>query len=469
MHARLLFFGGALIVATSGAAEELPDYVRAPRAARVSAAYKARMLCSAVFVAGREPEAVERAELRRYPQAATVDRARSTVSVKAGFGLPDATAIYRPGLGCTAAIDYTLEHIQRQPVPDLTPAGPPPEAGLPWPEGEAVSADDFGAEVDRKELEAAVATAFAEPDRDRHRGTRAVVVVYKGRILAERYAEGFSKDTPLMGWSMTKSLVNALVGILVGEGRLSIESKGLQEEWRGKNDPRHAITLENLLTMTSGQEFVEDYGDMLADTPFMLSGTPDVARFAAEKPLRDRPGKVWRYISGSPNIVCRILRGAIGGTLADYWAFPRRSLFDRIGMRSAVLEPDATGTFVGSALAYATARDWARFGLLYLRDGVWGDERILPAGWVKYSTTPTPASRGEYGAYFWLNVGRGKGKSMFPSLPRDLFMALGYGGQNVIVIPSADLVIVHLGSSEPPTEGWDPEPFVSGVISSLRR
>ncbi len=471
LSSRVLILFALLMPSAPAMGEKLPDYARAPKIARVSAAYKARMLCSAVFTGNRDPGAVERAELRRFPQAAAVDRERRTVSVKAGFGLPDQIAIYRPGLGCTAAIDYTLEHIEEQPSPELTPVGLPLEdPALLWPEGEAVSPHLFDEEIDRERLEAAIAETFTEPDRDRHRGTRAVVVVHKGRIVAERYADGFSQDTPLMGWSMAKSIVNALVGILVGDGRLSLESKGLLEEWRGRDDPRRAISLHHLLTMTSGQDFVEDYQDLLSDTPFMLSGTPDAARYASDKPLRDDPGEVWHYISGSPNIVCRLIRGAVGGSLADYWAFPRRSLFDRIGMRSAVLEPDASGTFLGSSLAYATARDWARFGLLYLRDGVWGSDRILPLGWVKYTTTPTPAApRGEYGAYFWLNAGRAKAKPMFPSLPRDLYMALGYGGQNVIVIPSVDLVIVRLGSSEPATEGWKPEPFVAEVISAIHR
>ncbi len=470
MALRLLSFFAFVLVSAAAGAEKPLDYTRKPKAARVAAAYKAKILCSAVFVSNRDPTEVEAAELNRFPLAAVVDRARQTVSVSAGFGQPDQVAIHRPGLGCTVAIDYTLEHIERQKLPDLTPREARPEAPeLPWPEGEAVGVDDFSEELDSERLDAAVARAFAEPDEKIRRRTRAIVVVYKGRIVAERYADGFTKDTPLMGWSMAKSVVNALVGILVGEGRLVIDAKGPLEEWRGHDDPRRAITMHHLLTMTSGLDFVEQYGDLVSDTPSMLSGTPDAARYASEKPLREEPGKSWRYISGSPNIVCRILRGAIGGSLEEYWSFPRRALFDRIGMRSAVLEPDASGTFVGSSFAYATARDWARFGLLYLRDGVWEGERILPPGWVEYTTTPAKAApRGEYGAYFWLNTGKG-GKSMFSSLPRDLYMAIGFEGQNVAMIPSFDLVIVRLGASDPPTDGWRPEPFLADVISAVRR
>lgn len=467
---------GLLLLASAAlGAEKFPDYARAPITARVAAAYKAKILCSAVFVSKRAPADVEKEELRRFPLKATVDRGRRRVTVEAGYGQPDQIAVYRPGLGCTAAIDYTLEHIESQSSgrmgePDAERDGTEAHHRL-WPEGEAVSVDEHQSGIDLGRLDLAVARAFAEPAEHAeraHRGTRAVVVVYEGRIVAERYAPGFTKDTPLIGWSMAKSVTNALVGILVGEGRLSLESDGILGEWRGPGDPRRAITLEMLLTMTSGLDFEENYEDLLSDTPFMLSGTPDSARFAAAKPLREEPGKSWRYISGSPNIVCRILRQVTGSSLEDYFSFPRRALFDRIGMKSAVMEPDASGTFVGSSYVYATARDWARFGLLYLRDGVWGNERILPPGWVRFSTTPVPAApRGEYGAYWWLNAGK-DGKRMYPRLPKDLYLAIGYEGQNVVVVPSADLVVVHLGASDPPTEVWSPEGLVGDVLAALK-
>jgi CubicO group peptidase (beta-lactamase class C family) len=224
--------------------------------------------------------------------------------------------------------------------------------------------------------------------------------------------------------------------------------------------------------MSSGLDFVEVYTDMLSDTPYMLFGIFDTAGFTASKPLEVEPDSRWRYISGSTNLVCRIMRDALGGSLAHYFAFPRRALFDKIGMRSAVIEPDFTGTFVGSSFSYATARDWARFGLLYLQDGVWAGERILPEGWVKYTTTPTPkASKGRYGAYWWLNAGNPAGSEnrRFPSLPDELYWASGYEGQNVIVAPSRELVMVHLGASLPPSGVWNFEAFVAGVLGAIKQ
>jgi hypothetical protein len=273
---------------------------------------------------------------------------------------------------------------------------------------------------------------------------------------------------------MTKSITNALVGILVGQGKLTLKARVPVPEWSGEGDPRAAITLDQLMRMSDGLDFVEDYVDMLSDTPFMLFGTPNAAAFTSAKPLEVAPDSRWRYISGSPNLVCRIMHDAIGGSLAQYFAFPRRALFDKIGMRSAVVEPDAAGTFVGSSFSYATARDWARFGLLYLRDGIWMTERILPEGWVKYSTTPTPkAPKGEYGAYWWLNAGNppGTANRLYPSLPTDLYLARGYEGQETIVIPSRDLAVVHLGACSPPSgEGaWEPEEFVGDILKAIKQ
>jgi CubicO group peptidase (beta-lactamase class C family) len=474
---RIIIVGSVILLLTYPiciAAEEIPLYAKTPKINSVAAAYKAKILCSAVFVANRDPAVVQNQELKAFPFPAKIDYDNKTVNVTAGLGMPDLQAMYREGLGCTVGMDYTVEHIKAQASGDPTayPASLSRQKLL-WPEGELVSTENLPPEIDKKLLATALDKAFAEPDPEKVRGTRAVVVVYKGRIIAERYAPGFSKDTPLIGWSMTKSITNALVGILVGQGRLSIRDPAPVGEWSGKEDPRAAITLDQLLRMSSGLDFVEVYTDLLSDTPYMLFGTPDTAGFTAAKPLEVEPDSRWRYISGSPNLVCRIMREAIDGSLAHYFAFPRRALFDKIGMQSAVIEPDATGTFVGSSFSYATARDWARFGLLYLQDGVWFGERILPQGWVKYTVTPTPkAPKGEYGAYWWLNAGNpvGSKNRLYPSVPSDLYLARGYEGQNVIVIPSSQLVLVHLGACVPPSGpgAWHPEEFISDVLKATK-
>jgi CubicO group peptidase (beta-lactamase class C family) len=384
------------------------------------------------------------------------------------LGFAKRKAIYRQGLGCTLVIGSSEEEIRSQANPlggICRPMGP----NQPWPVGELVLMEKLPPEVDVSRLRKAIDAAFSEPDPDRPRRTRAIVVVYKDRIIAERYVEGFSHETSLIGWSMTKSVINALTGILVREGKLAIHDQALLPEWRKPGDPRSDISLDQLLRMTSGLEFVEDYENPLKDVVFMLFGTGDMGAYAANKPLEAKPDKRWHYSSGNTNIIARIIRNAIGGTDADYFAFPRRALFDRIGMHSAIIEPDARGTIVGSSFMYATARDWARFGLLYLQDGVWEGERILPEGWVDYSVTPTSQSpEGQYGVHFWLQVPSAfkSGASPPLSLPPDMYTAAGHEGQFVTVIPSRRLVVVRLGLSRLP-ESWEHGPFVAGILEAF--
>jgi CubicO group peptidase (beta-lactamase class C family) len=222
-----------------------------------------------------------------------------------------------------------------------------------------------------------------ETDAALPRRTRAIVIVHGGRIVAERYADGYGSASLFTGWSMTKSVTNALVGILTAQNALDIDADRLRPEWRSPDDPRSAITLHDLLTMSSGLGFDESYAPSGAATR-MLFDSHDAAAVAADSPLLHDPGTVWSYSSATTNIVSAVVRDAFKSH-DEYIAFPRRALFDRIGMTTAVLEPDPSGTFVGSSFMYATARDWARFGLLFLRDGTWNVERILPEGWVDYS------------------------------------------------------------------------------------
>jgi hypothetical protein len=215
-------------------------------------------------------------------------------------------------------VDYTAEYILVQVTGNPIP--PPPvtsQLRKLWPEGEFVDTENIPPEVDKTKLSAAIDRTFTEPYAAQKRiwGTRAVVVVYKGRVIGERYAPGFSKDTPLIGWSMTKIITNALVGVLVSQGKLNLKARVPVPEWSGEGDPRAAITLDQLMHMSDGLDFVEDYVDLLSDTPFMLFGTPDTAAFTAAKPLDVAPDSRWRYISGSPNLVCRIMRGAIGDSI----------------------------------------------------------------------------------------------------------------------------------------------------------
>jgi CubicO group peptidase (beta-lactamase class C family) len=435
--------------------------------ARPALGFVAKVTCSQVFVGGLAPAAAI-AELPDEPLAKLV---RTTVDTSGGRvrasipGIAVRTARHHPGLGCTLLpLKGELTIFPPQPrTPPLTAA----HAQLPWPDGERVLRD-IPEELSATQLRSALARAFAEPDRAAARTTRAVIVVYRGQIVAERYAPGFGPETRFPGWSMTKSVGSALVGTLVAQGRLHLDASGLFPEWLGDDDARRVITLRHLLWMSDGLAHDESYTPTGGATR-LLFASDDIAATAAATPLRRAPGTVWYYASAASNLAARVMRDSVGGALADYLTYPRRALFDRIGMRSAVMEPDATGLFVASSFMYATARDWARFGLLYLRDGVWDGERILPEGWVRFSATPAPAAPlGEYGAGWWLNAGAADDSTRrpFPRLPRDLYRAAGFEGQTVAIVPSADLVVVRLGLSRPDT-AFDLTELMTDVLEAL--
>jgi len=272
---------------------------------------------------------------------------------------------------------------------------------------------------------------------------------------------------------MTKSMTSAMIGVLVKQGKLDVKAPAPVAAWQGEGDPRGAITLDQLLRMSSGLEFAEEYFNYTSDVTEMLFRRGDSAALAAAKPLAYDPDTHWAYSSGTTNIIQGIIRDAVGGgrpdNLANYWNFPREEIWHKIGMTHATLEPDASGTFVGSSFFYVTPRDWARFGILYQNDGVWQGERILPEGWVDYSVTPTPgAAQGQYGAQWWLNAGRPEDPSdrAWPDLPADTFAANGFESQSCVVIPSRDLVVVRMGQSRP-EEASSTNDFIRDILAAI--
>jgi len=302
---------------------------------------------------------------------------------------------------------------------------PPQPAGLDWP-----THDWPLGEPPR---------GFRLPDAPEFGATHALVLCWRGRVVLERYGPEHGPATPHISWSVAKSVLHALVGVLVRDGKLDPAARADVPAWRGAGDPRGAITLEQLLRMRSGLAWREDYVDaQQSDVIEMLfgRGKDDVAAFAAELPLASAPDTTWCYSSGTSNLVASLAGRAIGGGGDACAAFLRRELFARIGMASATVRCDAAGTWIGSSFVFATARDFARFGQLYLRDGVWEGERILPVGWVEHARRETPGSAGEYGAHWWLPL-RGEG----------MFSANGYRGQYVFVAPARDVVAVRLGDS----------------------
>jgi len=315
---------------------------------------------------------------------------------------------------------------------------PAQPADVPWPT-EAWPQGEPPAGLDRARFQALLAQAF---DTDDMGETHALAIVQGGRLIFERYGPRHGPDHTYPSWSKAKSITQALVGILVAEGRLDIHAPADVPEWREPGDPRGAITLDQLLRMSSGLRFVEDYvPEHPSDVIEMLqrSGRPDMAHFAASMPLEHAPGSFWSYASGTTNIVSRILARAVGATGEDFHGFMRRALFDPLGMQSPIPKFDGAGTFIGSSYCFATARDFARFGLLYLRDGTWDGRRLLPESWVDYTRTPTfqqPGEETRYGAHWWLDVG-GAGS----------FSANGYDGQYTVLVPDLDLILVRHGAT----------------------
>ncbi len=423
--------------------------------APIATGYAAKVACSGVLVGGRDLDAVA-SDLPDNPLVPflrlSVDDERQLVRTTL-LGLWASTAYHGDGTGCTLAE-------QRPDLPSLPPiAHEEPEAA--WPLGAGGPVDPPPG-VDVGALTAAIDTAFVEDDpQGRARNTRAVVVVHDGQLLAERYAEGFDAATPLLGWSMAKSVASALVGHTVGAGQLERSEQDLRPGWR--DDERADITLEHLLTMTSGLEFEEVY-DPDTDATQMLFTPGDAGAFAAQKSLEHPPGEVWSYSSGTTNILCDLVQEATGSGPE----LAHEVLFRPLGMTSAVLEPDASGGLVCSSFMYATARDWARFGQLYLDGGVWEGERLLPEGWVDASTTPISEATGTpYGYQWWLNEGP-DGRLRMPSVPADAYWASGNEGQQVVVVPSAGLVVVRLGFSGAFSGvEWGLEPLVAGVVDAV--
>lgn len=269
--------------------------------------------------------------------------------------------------------------------------------------------------------------------------THALAVIWRGRLVLERYADEYGPESTLISWSVAKSFLHSFVGLLVRDGKLSKTARADVPAWSAPGDPRAEITLDTLLRMSSGLGWREDYVDsQKSDVIEMLfgRGKDDVAAYAAEAALEHEPDTVWCYSSGTSNLISAIAGRALGGGGEAVLGYLRRELFDRIGMRSATARFDAAGTWIGSSFVFASARDFARFGLLQLRDGIWEGERVLPAGWVDYARTPTPASNGEYGAHWWLAL-EGDG----------IFSANGYRGQYIYVAPAQDVVAVRLGAS----------------------
>jgi len=405
--------------------------------------YAAKNLASAVFVSGRTQADVEALDLNfsfiKYNRN-KVDFDRKTVTSR--FLWYSSTAAYREGYGVTLLRGKGKKEFLSQAYP------------LPK--------DAYEDYLQPGDLEL---TARLEPiaqklvDQRAYNGHPfAFVVLHKGAVVAERYDQGITSGTQLLSWSMGKSFTNALVGIMAGDGLVDINAPIGIPEWQA--DERSTITLNDLMQMQSGLQWNENYGNR-SDVNLMLHRETDMGLYALNKPLENEPGTVWYYSSGSTNIVMRHLRGLFPSDEA-FLSYMRERLFAPLAIANPHFEPDMSGTPVGSSYLYVTARDFARFGELYLEDGCIGGQRILPEGWVEYSSTPASASNGGYGAFFWLNRNH-----VCPDVPEDMFSCQGHDGQEIYIIPSKELVVVILGYSPKPNRVIDFNGVLRDIIAQI--
>lgn len=435
---------------------------RARDVPKVATGFVAHILCSETFVSGLDPrrdftettEAMPGVGLITWAMDTEVDLDRRDVTVTL-FGFGRSHAVYRDGVGCTLEHGEALAGI-------ALPSAKPQAATLPEIAGPAIVAPQ------NAQLGAALDRAFAEPAEPSFRHTRAVVVMKDGRIVAERYADGIGIDTPLLGFSATKSVISALIGILVRDGKLAVDRPVPIAAWQDPNDPRHAITVDQLLRHTAGlalgSSLQASLASVLEPVNRMKYMESDMAAYAESIPLETAPGEVWNYHDGNFLILSHLIRDAAGGHAADVIRFAHRELFDPLGMRNVVMQFDAAGTPEGAGEMMASARDWARFGQLYLNDGVAGGKRILPEEWVKYAASPTPNAWVGIGAGFWTNLGDSFGANYRAGhgMPRDAFFAKGTIGQYVVIVPSQRLVVVRLGRSP------NMPPAADGVFDLVR-
>lgn len=430
-------------------------YLAPPDLLLVADAYSAKIVCSNRFVAGRDPAEVLAVDVQapghpllKFVSVAVDETDKSVSAHMFGFFAPG-YAVYRDGLGCTS-LPPQYEKSALSGLPG-GPSAMPPKGQDPWPAGDGPA-----------ETQAALTPILADSALGGP-GLRAIVVIKDGKLVGETYSPGFTEKTPLLGWSMTKSVNAAIAGRLITEGRLSFDDKNLLPDWSG--DDRSKISLGELMAMESGLRFNEDYGDV-SDVTRMLYLQADMAGFAASQPLDTPPGTKFSYSTGTSVLIARIWMNRIGD-LADAVAYPSKALFGPLGMSSAVLETDAAGTFVAGSYLYATPRDWARFGQFLLQDGIWNGERLLSEDFVNAMRTASPASSGLYSkAQTWIAGPDDKPSSAY-GLPEDTFWLQGHDGQSIAIVPSENLVVLRMGLT-PSKLGYAPQPLVKAILEAVK-
>jgi len=416
------------------------------KAAKVPAGYISKVACSEVFVAGRSSVDVMGTNFDNISPAfdwvdIKIDPDNKTVKASL-FGFGKTAAIYRERAGCSLQSRSGFEPVR---------LSSPPAPTHRYEQA-------INAQVQTEVMKLFDDSALPNPII-----TRGAVVIQDGRIIAEHYAEGFDKDTRQQSWSTAKGVVQALIGIAANKDYLSLTDTALMPDWEG-DDPRSEITIGHLLHMASGLEFGEDYANPISHVDQMLFNQRDMGAYASQRQLIYTPGTVSKYSSGTTNILSNILRRKVEAAGVNYHAFPYTELFEKLSMSSAIFEVDAAGNFVGSSYIYATPRDFAKFGQLYLQGGIWQGEQILPGSWVDYTGQPAPGADEKYGSHWSLNIGQ----KVLPGLPEDVIHLGGKDGQMIIVIPSKKAVIVRMGVTRyPATLEDDVYPLIRQVYDAF--
>lgn len=420
-------------------------------------AFSAKGMCSSVFLANKNPERVQAEDLSFFP----INLAKSVIDYKEKsvtstvFGLAKRKAIYRDGLGAVIVL--------KTPVKELKKSGYQlPEPGyaqdtISWPKGDLIS-ENKPTGVNYPRLNELIDTCFDAPNGEPFKKTLGIVVVYNGQLIAEKYLNGYDYNTMFHGWSMTKSLTGALAGILADEGKLQVNEPAGFQEWQ--NDDRNNITVKNIIQMSSGLHWYENYFT-ISDATVMLMQKDDMLSSVLDNKLEYPPGTHWNYSSGDANLLSGIIRNRINND-SDYHNVIYTKLLYPIGMLHTKVETDATGLFVASSYSYGSTRDWARFGLLFLNNGVFAGDTIISGKWVDFMKTPAEASNGKYAGTFWLQ--ESNPENALVDVPGDVFFADGFLGQRIYVIPSKKLVVVRMGYS---LTHFNVNNFLSEIIKTL--
>ncbi len=408
----------------------------------VAKGYAAKYLCSSVFISQMDPEFVKESiiapKVKQLPWVWRVEVDYTQKNVYVGDWLlgksAGALAVYREGKGCTLLVDQSEQEFNELSFIPVSPLPLNPEQ--PWPYG--------AGGIDRSELDGMNLTRLEqildplfEQEQVKPLNTTAVLVIHKGQLIAERYGLTVDQKTPLVGWSLTKSLTATLVGLLWDEKKLSLDKPVGFTEWQGT--AKEAITLRQLLHMSSGLRVEENYSGLSEVTKMLYLSRSQVAHALAQ-PVVNPPNQEFKYSTAETNRIAALIQRQVGGSQQAMYDFYQRALLHKLGVQNGFIEFDGAGNMVGGAYGYLTARDWARLGLLYLQNGQWQGKPLLSKEWIEFAKQPAPTSN-RYGAQLWLN----RAGVRWPSVPEDAFMFVGYEGQRIVMLPSQDLLVLRLG------------------------